>query len=845
MLGPTGARAATGTAAPSADLVVAGPAGSVVITRHPYRLQVLDTAGRPRLSEVANPGAGPTAYASTRPTPLGSTNGQTAPLVAPLVLTVGTAADAAYPGSPFAGNLLAGAATGVQYSATDVVSATPDGSGGQVVVVGSNAPTGKQFTVHVAADGQRFRIDSTVTGGTGGTSASGAGVGATSELLGDSFDAPAGAAYHGFGGRHESTNLRGTQFLSYLQEENFGAGAAQPAADAAPGTGGQGYLFPNGPSAAYYVQPQFVSGDYGLLDDQTDLLSWRMATPDTPTTWQLTAAATSLHLVVAPADPVTSIGALTEVTGRQPVPPAWALQPMIDRSIYVADTPATYQAKVASDIDHLAAGDAPDSGYRIEGWAVLAPADLAADLARLARLHIHALLYFRSFAAEDAAMTEAPTVFTDAVAHGYGATTAAGTPYITTDSFGGPAVVIDFSNPAARAWYAGRITAALDLGADGFMTDFGEEVQPDMHFADGQTGATMHNQYPVLYQRLVAQTVGSYEASHPGRAIWYFNRTGYAHSAGFERGNFPGDETTDFSASSGLASQAADVLNRGIGGAYGFTTDIGGYEDATTGATTSELLLRWAEWAVLSPVFRLHGSAGQGTHVPWSYDPATLAAYRRLAQLREQVAPLVARLWATADTAGAPVTTPLWLAYPGDPVAARQDQEWLLGPDVLAAPVVTAGATTEHAYLPAGCWTYQPTGTDYPGGQYVTVPAPVDTLSWFTRCGSAPLAGRVVGPLPGTLAGPLHGAAAAVAPAARQRDRPTATPARSRPTRAVARRVATTPSRPRAIRSLASTGGPGTTWLAAVLLSLALLLQRRRRLSPGALNGRRARPGRG
>lgn len=354
------------------------------------------------------------------------------------------------------------------------------------------------------------------------------------------------------------------------------------------------------------------------------------------------------------------------------------------------------------------------------------------------------------------------------------------------------------------------------------MTDFGEEVQPDMHFADGQT-------------------VGGYEASHPGRAIWYFNRTGYAHSAGYERGNFPGDETTDFSASSGLASQAPDMLNRGIGGAYGFTTDIGGYEDATTGATTSELLLRWAEWAVLSPVFRLHGSAGQGTHVPWSYDPATLAAYRRLAQLREQVAPLVARLWATADTAGAPVTTPLWLAYPGDPVAAQQDQEWLLGPDVLAAPVVTAGATTEHAYLPAGCWTYQPTGTDYPGGQYVDVPAPVDTLSWFTRCGSAPLART----LPGTLAGPLHGAAAAVAPTARQRDRPTATPSRSRPTRAVARRVATTPSRPRAIRSLASTGGPGTTWLAAVLLSLALLLRRRHRHSFVVLNGRRARPGRG
>jgi len=178
------------------------------------------------------------------------------------------------------------------------------------------------------------------------------------------------------------------------------------------------------------------------------------------------------------------------------------------------------------------------------------------------------------------------------------------------------------------------------------------------------------------------------------------------------------------------------MLNRGLGGAYGFSTDIGGYEDVITGA---ELLLRWAEWSVLSPTFRLPGSAGQGTHVPWSYDAATLAAYKAVAQLREQVAPLVGRLWAQSATTGMPLTTPLWLAYPDDPVAATQDEEWLLGPDILAAPVVVQDATTRTAYLPAGCWTYMPTGIGYEGMRSVTVPAPLDTLSWFTRCGTNPL----------------------------------------------------------------------------------------------------------
>ncbi len=426
---------------------------------------------------------------------------------------------------------------------------------------------------------------------------------------------------------------------------------------------------------------------------------------------------------------------------------------------------------------------------------------------------MHALEYFRAYVGVDSGNTEPSGDLAEALAGGYLATTAGGAPYLFGTSFGGVAGVLDVTNPSARAWFAGRLVTAMDSGADGFMTDFGEQVQPDMHFADGATGATEHNRFPVEYQQIVHDTVTRYEATHPGRQIFWYDRAGWQGSAAQESASFPGDETTDFSSASGLQSQTPDMLNRQVGGDWGYTTDIGGYEDATTGATTKELLLRWAEWSVLSPFFRLHGSAGSGTHTRWSYDAETLAAYRSLSELRERVAPLVQSRWASSVQTGLPVVTPLWLAYPDDPRAAAQQQEWLLGPDVLAAPVVEQGATTRTAYLPAGCWTYQPTGRQYSGGQSVTVDAPLTTLAWFTRCGSTPLAAVA----PPAAAQPAAGPAAPVrAPASARR---TSHPPRYRP-----RPVATAPT-----RSLAATGGSPSSAAVAVLATAAALALRRRR----------------
>ena len=177
------------------------------------------------------------------------------------------------------------------------------------------------------------------------------------------------------------------------------------------------------------------------------------------------------------------------------------------------------------------------------------------------------------------------------------------------------------------------------------MQDFGEQVQRDMHFADGSTGRTMHNRYPVIWHRLSRRILDDWQRDHPERGpIWFFTRAGYSGrpgSAAYEMGNFPGDETTDWSAGSGLRSLAPDMLNRAVGGAFGYTTDIGGYIDFIAPPPNAELFTRWSEWAALTPYFRVHNSASTGTRMPWFYGAETLATWKSLASLHQRALPLI------------------------------------------------------------------------------------------------------------------------------------------------------------------------------------------------------------
>jgi alpha-glucosidase len=704
---------------------VSGPWGAAIIDRNPFRLRIVDRSGAVVLAEVANRRPAPAILPATIDPVLPGTDVQkSAQLYTPLSFLVGHESVDQYSGSVWGGNLMSAVSAGVQYSARGVIAARRLGAGVSLTL-STNDPTGRTLRVLIApVGGKSIRVSVVPHPETGVA------------IVSDSFASPANEAFYGFGGRHDSLDQRGRALSSFVEEENV---------PGVPESGPAAVLYPNGPTASYYPQAQFISSrGYGFLLDQPQLAHFRLDS-DRRAAWSVAAAAPSLEYVAAPGRPGDAIAGLTALSGRQPAPPRWALGPMFDRLVKnFGETQADYESHLEQDIANIDRYHLPLTAYRIEGWGLPAagndglalhtwvsfPAQLRI-IGQLRARHIHPLAYLRPWITPGSAPDLA----------GLTVRQANGQAYLTTGTTSQQIALLDFTNPAAVRFWQREVAKVLDLGFDGFMQDFGEEVLYGMRFHDGETGATMHNRYLVLYMQATRAELAAYERSHPSRQPWFFNRAGYSGtpgSAAYEGGNFPGDEATNLGQASGLASSAPDMLSRAVGGAYGFATDIGGYYDYTTPATTKELFLRWAEWAALSPIFRLHGSGRAGTHAPWTYDQQTVFAYRRLSVLHERAVPLILRLWRQADRTGIPPTRPLWLEFPGDPRAAAQQQEWTLGDDVLVAPVVRQGARSRSVYFPAGCWRDPETGLRQRGPRIAIVSAPLTRLPYFFRCGTDP-----------------------------------------------------------------------------------------------------------
>lgn len=726
---PTSATARlSATESPERVIVRDESGASVMMQRRPFALQIIDDQGRAVFRQVAQASGLPLLLSLAEPPPLGSDFPRMPTPYAPFSYSVGAAIFPQIPAGPWQSNILLGLQAGVSYHATALREWQIEGDR-LTAVLETNDPSGRQMHLTMSRRDKEWRVVAEPVPATGVIA------------MADSIVSEPEQPFYGFGGRHNAVNQRGEDFLGWIQQQNLGVGQLSPLIDRVPFAGPK-YMFPNGKSAAYYISPSFTTHDYSFLINQPELTRWRMAS-DRSDAWQVSVSAPRIDYSVFVGEPKASIAQLTTITGRHRAPPEWTLGVIIDRAtVPFNPTAPDYLAVIEDDLAQIDALGIRLSGYRIEGWFELAPAVRQRLKNELQARGIKVLAYFRPFTAIDTAGTEDASTFTESIQQNYVTKNALGLPYIFPGNFFGLSALIDFTQPAAVMWWKGRIKALLDEGVDGFMQDFGEQVMQDMVFADGRRGDVMHHEYPTLYHRITREAVDEWRASN-GQAedVWFFTRTGYSGRDGsphYESANFAGDGNTDFSASSGLASQAPDMLSRGISGATGFTTDIGGYFDFVSPKTTKELFIRWAQWAVFSPYMRVHGSVNNGTHMPWYYDEETLTEWLRLTDLRYRLQPYLAKVFATAAETGLPVARPLWLMFPNDPEVRDADQEWMLGDDILVAPVVSDGARERRVYLPQGCWQWGETGERMTGGRHLTVSAPLTTLPYFIRCGATP-----------------------------------------------------------------------------------------------------------
>jgi alpha-D-xyloside xylohydrolase len=282
--------------------------------------------------------------------------------------------------------------------------------------------------------------------------------------------------------------------------------------------------------------------------------------------------------------------------------------------------------------------------------------------------------------------------------------------------------LVDFTNPDAVRWFAGKLKVLLDMGVDCFKTDFGERIPTDVVWHDGSDPQRMHNYYAQVYNRAVFELL---EAERGVGEAVLFARSATAGGQQFPV-HWGGDSESTFVS---MAESLRGGLSLAASGFGYWSHDIGGFE----GTPDPAVFKRWMAFGLLSSHSRLHGSGSY--RVPWAYDDEAVDVLRQFTRLKLSLMPYLAAAAEQAHSEGIPIMRPMMLEFPDDPTTAYLDRQYMLGPDLLVAPVMSAEGEVTF-YVPAGIWTHVVTGEQLTGPAWVTQKHGFDSVPVLARPGS-------------------------------------------------------------------------------------------------------------
>jgi alpha-glucosidase len=515
------------------------------------------------------------------------------------------------------------------------------------------------------------------------------------------------------------------------------------------------FSYPVGLDPIYQSVPFFIAlydgTSYGLFLNNTYRTWFDMGKTD-PGRFTFGAAGGELdHFVFTGGRqrlPKDVLAAYANLTGTTPLPPVWALGFQQSRWSYFPDSRVREIARgfrsrripadvIYLDIDYM-------DGYRVFTWDKQRfpdPQRLVGDLLNDG---------FKTVLIIDPGIKvdQNYTVYTDGKAKGMFVRNADGSE-LNRDVWPKASAFPDFTDPRAREWFSAYYEQHLDEGIAGFWTDMNEPgvfmtdqtEKPEIfhhpaktfpydtpHAGDGVPGD--HRRYHNVYGMQMARaTFEGVKKLAPERRPFVLTRAGFSgvqrYSAVWTGDNYAGWEH--------LALSIPMLANMSVAGIPFVGADAGGFNDMPSG----ELFARWMQAAALTPFFRAHSVGWVKNKEPWEFGDEFTRINRETIELRYQFLPYLYTLFYEHERTGQPVMRPLWYQYPADKRTYLIDDQFMVGSDLLVAPVVKQGMDTRGIYLPNGDeWLDWWTGEKIESGKLHYLKAPIHRLPIFIRVGA-------------------------------------------------------------------------------------------------------------
>lgn len=285
---------------------------------------------------------------------------------------------------------------------------------------------------------------------------------------------------------------------------------------------------------------------------------------------------------------------------------------------------------------------------------------------------------------------------------------------------------IDFTYPAATAWYKGLLRRLLDMGVVCIKTDFGENIHMDAVYK-GMKPELLNNLYALLYQKAAYEVTK--EVTGDGivwaRAAW----------AGCQRYplHWGGDSCSSWD---GMAGSLKGGLHFGLSGFAFWSHDVPGFHtlpNFMNSVVDDDVYLRWTQFGVFSSHIRYHGT---NKREPWFY-PNIAPLVKKWWKLRYALIPYILQESRKSTVSGSTLIQALVFKHPDDRTCWHIDDEYYFGDSFLVAPVMNS-ENRRDIYLPEGSWVHFFTGERIEGGRWLkNVGVPLEEMPVYVREGSA------------------------------------------------------------------------------------------------------------